>query len=61
MGLSGVVSLISFSGCSKFALSSVFVAAFVVVGFLPFGGSFFGGFSSPAGILMFAAATYSCM
>ena len=57
MGFSGVISLISLSGCSKFALSSVCVGSLVVLGFLPFGGSFVGGFSPPAGILMFTAPT----
>ena len=57
MGFSGTVSLISLSGCSKFARSSVCVGSLVVLGFLPFGGSFVGGFSSPAGIVMFIAPT----
>ena len=61
MGFSGVVSFISLSGCPRFALSSVFVVSLVVLGFLTFGGSFVGGFSPPAGILMFEALTYSCM
>ena len=61
MGFSGVISLISLSGCSKFALSSVCVGSLVVLGVLPFGGSFVGGFSPPAGILVFVAPTYSCM
>ena len=61
MVFSGVVSLISLSGCSRFALSSVCVDCFIVLGFLPFGGSFVGGFSPPAGKLMFIAPTYSCM
>ena len=58
LGLSGVVSLI-LSGCSRFALSSVCVGSPVVLGFLPFVGSFVCGFSPPAGILMFAVPTYS--
>ena len=58
---SGVVSLISLSGCSGFALSTVCVGSLVVLGFLPFGGSFVGGFSPPADILMFTASTYSCL
>ena len=58
---SGVVSLISLSGCSRFALISICVGSLVVLGFLPFGGSFVGGFSPLAGILMFTAPTYSCM
>ena len=45
-------SLISFTGCSRFALSSVCVGSLVVLVFLPFGGSFVGGFSPPIGILM---------
>ena len=53
-------SLISLTGCSRFALSSVCVGS-LVVGFLPFGGSFVGGFSPPASILMITAPTYSCM
>ena len=61
IGFSGVVSLTSLSGCSRFALSSVCVGSLVVLEFLHFGGYFVGGFSPPAGILMFAAATYSCM
>ena len=61
MGFSGVVFLISLSGCCRFVLSSVCVGFFVVLGFLPFGGSFAGGFSLTTGILMFAAPTYSCM
>ena len=39
VGFSGVVSLISSSGCSRFALSFVCVESLVVLGFLPFGGS----------------------
>ena len=61
MRFSGVVSLISLSGRSRFALSSVCVGFLVVLVFLLFGGSFVGGFSPPEGILMFAALTYSCM
>ena len=61
VGFSGMVSLISLSGCSRFALSSVCVGSLVVLGFVPFGGSFVGNFSAPAGILMFAAPIYSCM
>ena len=61
MGFSDVVSLISLSGCSRFALSSVCVGSLVVLEFVPFGGSFDGGFSPPASILMFAAPTYSCL
>ena len=57
MGFSGVVSLISLFGCSRFALSSVCVGSLVVLGFVPCGGSFVGGFSPLAGILMFAAST----
>ena len=61
MRFSGVVSLISLSGCCRFALSSVCVGSLVVLGFLAFGGSFVGGFSPLAVILIFTAATYSCM
>ena len=61
MRFSGVVSLISLSGYSSFALSSVCVGSLVVLWFLPFGGSFVGGFSPQAVILMLAAPTYSCM
>ena len=61
MGFSGVVSLISLSGHSRFALSSACVGSLVVLGFLPFVGSFVGGFSPPASILMFQAPTYSCI
>ena len=61
MGFSGVVSLISLSGHSRFALSSVCVGTLVVLWFLPFGGSFVGGFSPQAVILMLAAPTYSSM
>ena len=50
-----VWSLMSLSGCSRFALSSVCVISLVVLGLVPFGGSFIGGFSPPAGILMFAS------
>ena len=50
-------SLSSLSGCSRFALSSVHVGSLVVLGFSPIGGSFVGGFSSPAGMLMFTALT----
>ena len=57
MGFSGVISLI-LSGCSRVALSSVCVGS-VLLGFLPIGGSFVGGFSPPAGILMFTAPTSS--
>ena len=49
------------SGHSSFALSSVFVDSLVILGFLPFGGSFIGGFSPLPSILTFAAPTYSCM
>ena len=45
MGFSDVVSLISLSGCSRVDLSSVCVGSLVVLGFLPFGGSFVGEFS----------------
>ena len=45
--------LISLSGRSGFALSAVCVGSLVVLGFLPFGGSFVGGFSPPVGILLF--------
>ena len=58
---SGVVSLISLSGRSRFALSSVCVGSLVVLGFLPLGGSFVGVFSPPGRILIFAAPTYACM
>ena len=61
MGFSGVVSLISLSACSRFALSSVSVGSLVVLGLLPFGGYFVGGFSPPAGIMMFTPPTYYCM
>ena len=61
MVFSGVVSLISLSGHSRFALSSVCVGSLVVLWFLPFGGSFVGGFSPSASILIFTALTYSCM
>ena len=61
MGLSGVGSFISLSGRSRFVLSSVCVGFLVVLGFLPFGGSFVSGYSPPVDILMFAAPTYSCM
>ena len=57
MGFSDVVSLISLSGCSRFALSSVFVGSLVVLGFLPVGGSFVVGFSLQKDILMFTAPT----
>ena len=57
MGFSGVVSLISLSGCSRVVLSSVCVGSLVVLGFLPFGASFVGSFSPPVGILMFIAPT----
>ena len=60
MGFSGVVPLISLSGHSRFALSSVCVGSPAALGFVPFGGSFVSGFSPPAGILTFAAPTYSC-
>ena len=53
-----MASLISLSGCSRFALSSVCVGSLVVLGLLLFGGSFVGGFSPPVGILMLAAPTY---
>ena len=33
MGFSGVVSLISLSGCSRFALSSICVVLFLYLGF----------------------------
>ena len=61
MGFSGVVSLISLSGHSRIALSTVCVGSLVVLGFLPFGGCFVGGFSLLVAILMFTAPTYSCM
>ena len=61
MGFSGVVSLISLSGFSRFALSSVCVGSLVVLGFVPFGVSLIGGFSPPEDKLMFAAPTYSCI
>ena len=61
MWFSGVASLISLSGHSRFAISSVCVGSLVVLRLLPFGGSFVGGFSPPAGILMFVAPTDSCM
>ena len=60
-GFSGVVPLISLSGCSRFALSSVCVGSLVVLGFLPSGDSVFGRFSTPVGILMFTAPTSTCM
>ena len=56
-----MVPLISLSGHSRFALSSVCVGSLVVLGFLPFGGSFVGGFCPPAGIVMFVAPNYFCM
>ena len=59
--VSVVWSLISLSGHSRFALSSIYVGYLVVLGFLSFGGSFVGGFSPPEDILTFAAPTYSCM
>ena len=58
MGFSGVISLI-LSGCSRVVLSSVCVGSVVLLGFLPIGGSFVGGFSPPASILMFTAPTSS--
>ena len=61
MGFCGVVFLISLSGHSRIALSSVFVGSLVVLGFLPFGGSFVGGFSPPACILVFPAPSCSRM
>ena len=61
LGLSDVFSLMSLSGCSRFAPSSVCVGSLVVLGFLPVGGSFVGGFFPLAGILMFGAPIYSCM
>ena len=60
MGFSCVFSLI-LSGCSRFALSSVCVGSLVILGFLPFGGSFVGGFSPPAGMMMFVVPTYFYM
>ena len=43
-----VWSLISLTGCSRFALSSsICVGSLVVLGFLPVAGSFVGGFSPP--------------
>ena len=60
MRFTGLVSLISLSSHSRFAISSVCVGSLVVLVFLPFGGSFVGGFSPPAGILMFTASSYSC-
>ena len=57
MGYSDVISL---SRRSRFALSSVCVCSFVIFGFLLVGGPFIGGFSPPAGILMFTAPTYCC-
>ena len=59
MGFSGVVTLISLSGCSRVAVSFVCVGSLVVLGFLPVGGSFVGGFSPAAGILAFTAPTQS--
>ena len=59
VGLTGLVSLISLSGCSRVAPSSVCVGSLVVLGFLPVGGSFVGGFSPPAGILVFTSPNYS--
>ena len=52
VGFSGVVSLISLSGCSRVAVSFVCVGSLVVLGFLPVGGSFVGGLSLPAVILV---------
>ena len=46
IGFSGVVSLISLSGCSRVALSSVCVVSFCNC-VLPVGGSFVGVFSPP--------------
>ena len=40
MGLRVVVSLMSLSGCSSFAFSSLCVGSVAVLGLLPFGGSF---------------------
>ena len=45
-------SLISLTGCSRVAVSFVCVGSLVVLGFLPVGGSFVGGFSLVVGILM---------
>ena len=61
MRFSGAGSLISLPGCSRFALSSVCLGSLVVLGFLPFGGSFVGGFSPPAGMMMFVVPTYFYM
>ena len=60
-GVQWCVLLISLSGCSWFAHSSVCVGSLVVLGLLPFVASFVGGFSPPSGILMFVDPTYSCM
>ena len=54
MGYSDVISL---SRRSRFALSSVCVGSLIVLGFLPVGGSFVGGFSPLAGILVFTTPT----
>ena len=61
MRVSGMVSFISLSGCSRFALSTVSVGSFVVFGFLPFRDSFVGGFPPLTGVVVFAAPTYSCV
>ena len=59
MGFSGVVTLISLSGYSRFVLPSVCVGSLVVLEFSSVGGSFVGGFSPPAGILVFTSPNYS--
>ena len=52
-----MVSLVSLSGRSGFGPFFLFVWALTVLGFLPFRGSVFGGFSPPVGTLMFTAPT----
>ena len=52
MRFSGVVSLISLSGCSRFALFFYLSGLSCCTWVLLVGGSFVGGFSPPAGLLV---------
>ena len=60
MGFSGLVSLISLSGCSRVALSSVCAGYCDVLGF-PVFGSFFDTFLYAVDLLVFTTPNLSCM
>lgn len=59
VGLNGPVHLISLSGSSRVALSWVHLLGLSCASVFPHGGSFFGGFSPPAGFL--GVTVLSCL